>query len=304
MSNSETASPSQQPGNAQGQSSANDAPQQGALNQPGQASAQAPASGTPGIEHLGYAGMDIPIFRQSSNDLFVALQPPQALPYVMAPHGMPPQQIVDFFAAHVPEVEDMRAKMIKRFQKSPSMKCLYRTGDVAYVMGRPFMLHVNPLKMGGGMSGKHRATRGRATVKFEANTDISKLTLYVVNPRSYDQVRTAFLSYANRVIMNNAVGLVGTCMRGLAEEPPAQPIAVRMKPLRHGWSHYENGCLWLSDELVAYPVDCLVWAIWTGLAPLATKPEPQQQEYLASMLPGWKRASEILANREEPFSNQ
>lgn len=279
-------------------------PVQAASSQNGQAPAASPATSAPGIEHLGYAGMDIPIFRQSSNDLFVALQPPGGNPYVMAPHGMPPQQIVDFFAAHVPEVEDMRAKMVKRFQKSPSMKCLYRTGDVAYVMGRPFMLHVNPLNMGAGMGGKHRATRGRATVKFEANTDVSKLTLFVVNPRSYDQVRIAFLSYAKRVIMNNAAGLVGACLQGLTSEPPAQPIAVRMKPLRHGWSHYENGVLWLSDEIVAYPVDCLVWAIWTGLAPLATKTEEERQQHINAMVPGWKRASEILANREEPFSNQ
>ena len=203
--------------------------------------------------------VQVPIYRAGMPEVFVALQPPTAQPYIMAARDMPPQQIVDFFVPHVQQVEELRADMLKRFAKTDSEKCRYMTGDVAYVMGRPFQLRVYPL----GNANMKKAARGRATAKFSIDAAISLITLYVVHPRNYDEAKLAFNSYAEGVILRNATGLVSDFMGILA--PGAKPPVVRMRAMRDRWTSDEAGALWLSTDLIPYPPDCLVYPIWREL---------------------------------------
>ena len=244
--------------------------------------------------------VEVPIVRAGMPDLFVALRPPAAAPYVMAPRDMPGQQIVDFFAKRVALVEELRADMLKRYAKTDSLKCRYQTGDVAYVMGRPFQLRVYPLaetqlKIKGG-------ARGRTTSKYSINPDISLLTLYVMHPRNYDEAKRAFNGYAENVILNNAVRLATDFASVLM--PGQKAPTVRLRAMRDRWSSNEAGALWLSESLVPYPPDCLVYVIWRELEKRATIPEEDVRERFERTLPGWKAARDMLANRVEPYSLQ
>ena len=260
-------------------------------------------SNVPAQEKINYTTPDgveveVPIYRAGMPEVFVALQPPTAQPYIMAARDMPPQQIVDFFIPHVQEVEELRLDMLKRYAKTTSEKCRYMTGDVAYVMGRPFQLRVYPLSQGN----MKKASRGRATAKYSLNTAISLITLYVVHPRNYDEAKLAFNSYAESVILRNATGLVSDFANILT--PGAKPPTVRMRAMRDRWSSDEAGALWLSTDLIPYPPDCLVLTIWRELEKKAVIPDSLVQEHFERILPGWRAAQQMLADRAKPYSNQ
>ncbi len=242
--------------------------------------------------------IEVPIYRAGMPEVFVALQPPTAQPYIMAARDMPPQQIVDFFIPHVEEVEELRTDMLKRFSKTSSDKCRYMTGDVAYVMGRPFQLRVYPL----GKANMKKAARGRATAKYSLNPAVSLITLYVVHPRNFDEAKLAFNSYAEGVILRNATGLVNDFANILM--PGTKPPTVRMRAMRDRWSSDEAGALWLSTDLIPYPPDCLVLTIWRELEKKAVIPENLVQEHFERVLPGWRAAQKMLTERAKPYSNQ
>lgn len=250
-------------------------------------------------EVLNYGDTKVPIRRESCAEMYIALQPPAAAPYMVVPRNAEVDDIVKFFSQRVERVEDLRAKMQKRFAKSKSMRCTYRTGDIAYVMGRPFMLHVVPLNTSGGLS---KSARGRATIKYGVDTDVSLITLYVVQLKNYDQARMAFDSYANAVIMRNAPMMAEGCRRRVMPDAPEVPVKLRQ--MRNRFAKFDGKVLWLSTDIVPYPVDCLVYAIWRELMPSATVSGEEAQEALASVLPGWERAAKILAERAEPYSLQ
>lgn len=263
---------------------------------------QPPQSNKP-QEKLTYTGPDgveveLPVYRAGMPEVFAALQPPIAQPYVMAPRDMPPQQIVEFFSRHVAEVDELRKDMLKRFSKGSYGKCRYMTGDVAYVMGRPFQLRVYPL----GKNNMKNAARGRATAKYSLNAAVSLITLYVVHPKNYDEAKLAFNSYAEGVIMRNATGLVRD-FAGLLM-PGVNPPAPRMRAMRGRWSSDEAGALWLSTDLIPYPPDCLVYVIWKELEKRATIPEELVKQHFERILPGWRAAQQLLADRPEPYCNQ
>ena len=241
---------------------------------------------------------EVPVYRAGMPEVFVALKPPEAQPYVMAARDMEPQKIVEFFAAHVAEVEELRLDMRKRFQKGSYGQCRYQTGDVAYVMGRPFQLRVYPL----GERKVKAAVRGRATSKFLVNASVSLLTLYVVHPKNYDEAKLAFNSYAENVILNNARGLVRDFSQFLM--PGVNPPQVRLRAMRGRWSSNEAGVLWLSTDIIAYPPDCLVYVLWQQLKNIATIPKEEVNERFARVLPGWQAARDLLACRPEPYCLQ
>lgn len=242
--------------------------------------------------------IEVPIVRAGMPEVFVALQPPDARPYIMASRTMEVQTIVDFFKERVVVVEEMRQDMLKRFSKSSYGKCRYQTGDVAYVMGRPFQLRVYPLAT----KKMKNAARGRATAKYSVAADVSLLTLYVVHPKNYDEARLAFNSYAETVIMRNAVSLTNDFAAWAL--PGSKAPTVRMRAMRGRWSSYEAGALWISTDLIPYPPDCLVYTLLKELKELSPLPEMEFQEHLERVIPGWRAAAKILADRSEPYSLQ
>lgn len=251
-------------------------------------------------EKLTYNDTDVPIIRAGMPEMFVALKPPDAQPYLMVPRDAQPQQIADFFAARIPQVEELRADMLKRFEKSPSLKCRYQTGDVAYVMGRPFQLRVYPLgqpkeKVRGGV-------RGRATSKYAIDAGISLLTLYVVHPRNFDEAKLAFNGYAESVILRNATSLAADFARFLMPGKKVPPV--RMRAMRERWSSSEAGAIWLSTDIIPYPPDCLVYTLWRELEKKSELPEEAIRERFEQILPGWREAQRMLSERAKPFSNQ
>ena len=250
-------------------------------------------------EQIEYGDTKVPILRENCAEVYIALQPPQAAPYVVAPHAMEAQDILDFFVARVKLMEDLRAKMIKRFTKSQSEKCGYQTGDIAYVMGRPFMLQVYPL---GSQKKVKGGSRGRATVQYSVDTEISLLTLYVVKPSDYDQAKAAFLIYARAIVLKNATAFAARCAEAIWPEKKAPPV--RLRAMRDRFSQMEAGCLWLSNDIVAYPVDCLLYAVWHAMLPHATIDQEQAQQLMRERIPGWEHAAQLLSERAKPYSNQ
>ena len=244
--------------------------------------------------------VQVPIVRASMPDLFVALRPPQALPYVMAPRDAESQAIVDFFVKHVATIEELRNDMLKRFAKSDSLRCRYQTGDVAYVMGRPFQLRVYPI--GSSKERPKSGMRGRMTSKFSVDYNVSLLTLYVMHPKRYDEARLAFRGYAEKVITRNAMNMTRDFSAVLSPGEKAPPV--RLRAMRDRWSSSEAGALWISDDLIPYPPDCLVYVLWRELEKRATIPEEEVLERFERTLPGWKRARDILQNRPEPYCLQ
>lgn len=250
-------------------------------------------------EQLEYNDVKVPIYRQSCAEIYIALQPPKATPYIVAPHAAEVQEIIDFYQPRLSAVEDLQAKMLKRFAKSQSEKCTYQTGDIAYVMGRPFMLQVHPL---GKKTAATGGTRGRASVQYRVDTEVSLLTLFVVKPRDYDQCKTAFQIYGRQVLLRNAPNMAASCLRRIA--PDAKAPQVRMRAMSGRFSKMEAGVLWLSLDLIPYPVDCLVYAIWHELMEQATVSNEEVHAALESVIPGWEHAAELLSTHAKPYSNQ
>ena len=250
-------------------------------------------------EQLEYGDVKVPIFRENCAEVYLALQPPQATPYIVAPRAMEADEIIKFFTAHVQVLQDLQSKMLKRFSKSQSEKCSYQTGDIAYVMGRPFMLQVYPLSNKKKVKG---GSRGRATVQYSVDTDISLLTLYVVKPTDYDQAKAAFLIYARAIVLKNATSFAASCAEAIWPGKKAPPV--RLRAMRDRFSQVEAGCLWLSNDIVAYPVECLMYAVWHAMLPEATIDEQEAQALMEAKMPGWQHAAELLSTRAKPFSNQ
>lgn len=251
-------------------------------------------------EVINWNGIQIPVRRAGMPDLFIALQPPEAQPYVMAPRELDPKIIIDFFIAHSAQIEELRADMLKRYKKSPTRKCRYQTGDVAYALGRPFQLRVYPLAEKR-MKVK-KGARGTVTYKFSMNPEISLITLYVPHPGNYDEGKKGFNGYAEPLILRNAEGLVRDFSELLM--PGQNPPVVRMRSMRGRWSSDEAGALWLSTDLIPYPPDCLVYVIWRELEKKSTLLEEEMEGLLEHVLPGWKQAQRILQERPEPYCLQ
>lgn len=251
-------------------------------------------------ESLTVNGEDVPIIRAGMPDLFVALRPPEATPYIMAPQDATPEQIIEFYAEVIPRIEELREDMRKRFAKTSSRKCRYQTGDVAYVLGRPFQLRVYPLSQGKG--NMKDAARMRTTAKYAIDPDVSLLSLYVVHPKNYDEAKLAFNGYAETVLLNNANGMVADFGKILV--PDGKLPKVRMRAMRGRWAEMAAGVLWLSTDLIPYPPDCLVYVIWKELEKLSPLPEDEINEQLERILPGWREAARLLSRRPEPYNLQ
>lgn len=205
-------------------------------------------------EQVNFDGLHAPIFRIDRNDIYMALQPPDASPYVVANREMDSEFIIKFIQDRVPLIRELRADMLKRFEKSPSMECRYQTGDVAYLFGRPFMLRVSTLGKSKMKAGMH----GRVNVNATMHNDVSLINLYVMQLGSYDQRRQAFNAWADGVFLQNARSVTDGCARA-ANITAAVPATVRTRDMPSAWCQMDaaHGVTWMSKRLAPYP-----WNAW------------------------------------------
>lgn len=255
-------------------------------------------------ETIDFDGIQVPIKRQSTHEIYIALQPPEASPYLVVPNNTKPDEIVAFVEHWLEVIRELRTDMLKRFSKSKSLKSRYQTGDVVYLLGRPFMLRVHPLSS---TKKRTKSVRGRTKVKANFHPNISLIDLFVIHPGDYDQGRQAFLSFALPTFTRNARDLISQCMPRVFPDKHI-PSAINSRPMNDRWVRIdqEKDAVWFSERLIPYPAECIVYAYLTEiikvLAPDAT--EKDRLELLSKGLPDWKKWSALLTNPNSPYTNQ
>ena len=242
--------------------------------------------------------------RQATHELFIALQPPDALPYIVAPVDLKPEAIVDFVKQWIGVIRELRAEMLKRFEKSKSLKCHYQTGDVAFLFGRPFMLRVYPTAA----AKKHnQGMRGRANVNAAIRPEVSVIDLFLLKGGDYDQGRAAFLALAKPIFSRNVVSLIHQCMEIVFPDEPV-PETINIRPLRSGWVQFDQGrdTVWVSERLIPYPPECTVYAFLNEIikARVPEASEEERHELLDKGLPNWRQLKDLLADPNSIYSHQ
>lgn len=257
-----------------------------------------------GFGTIEFEGLQIPVYKEPMQEFFLALQPPDAMPYMIVPPDTTPEDVVRFVTERQDAIRELRVDMIKRFQKNKSLKCRYRTGDVAYLFGRPFMLRVFPEAS---TNKKPKGIRVRSNVRATMRSDLSVIDLFLPNAGNYDQGKAAFLSYAKPIFLQNVTSLVQQSTSRLFPDQPA-PRSVKVRPLRDSWVHIDEkkDVVWFSENLIPYPPDCVVYAYLAELIKLrAPEAKPQEVNDLLDVgVPGWQQLREILADPSSPYSNQ
>lgn len=255
-------------------------------------------------EFIEFDGLKVPIYRHGANETFIALQPPDATPYIMTPVEKKPEEIVSFVTERIETIRELRTDMIKRFEKSPSLKCRYQTGDIVYLLGRPFMLRVFPFPDSKKMK---QSVRGRAKVKATIRNDVSIIDLFLVKVGDYDQGRLAFLSFATSIFENNAKRIVEQATANVFPQVPVYK-KVRLRPMRHDRVQIDTKqkIVWFSESLIPYPGDCMVLSYLEKLIDLYAPEadESEREALLEAGLPNWRQMRTLLQDKESPFTRQ
>jgi hypothetical protein len=194
--------------------------------------------------------------------------------------------------------------MLKRFEKSKSLKCHYQTGDVAFLFGRPFMLRVFPIAT---TRGKKKASRGRANVQATIRPETSVIDLFLLKAGDFDQGRFAFLAMAKPIFTRNVKSLVQQCMERVFPEARV-PQNIQIRPLRGDWVTIDaaKDTVWVSEGLIPYPPECMVYAFLNEMIKLLA-PDTSEEERLALYekgLPNWRALKAILADPNNIYSHQ
>jgi len=254
------------------------------------------------IIHFNDYGIEVPIRRDPTNETYLALQPPEALPYVVAPRETETAAVVEFVQQRLATLLELREDMLKHYKKTKSLKCHFKTGDVAYLIGRPFMLRVNPLSSG---KKTKEATRTRIKVRATMHSDFSLIDLNVAQTNDYDQGRAAFFSYAKPVFARNIQSLLKQCMARVFPEQPV-PEKVESRPMREAWVRFneEQGVVWFSESLIPYPADAIVYTYLVEaikrFAPEAD--EEERQGLLEKGVPNWQEMKALLADANNRYA--
>jgi hypothetical protein len=255
-------------------------------------------------EQVNFDDQHAPIYRIDRNDLYIALQPPDAAPYVVAGRDMEADFIVKFIQDRVPLLRELRADMLKRYEKSPSLECRYQTGDVAYLFGRPFMLRVSTLGKSKMKAGMH----GRVNVNATMHNDVSLINLYVMQMGSYDQRRAAYTAWADGVFLMNARSITEGCAR-TANITATAPATVRTRDMPSSWCQMDvdHGITWMSRRLAPYPPECIAYAFMAAAARTllpADATEAQRHALIEAGCPTWEHAQATLNDKTSPFARQ
>jgi hypothetical protein len=272
--------------------------------QPQQASQTLAMQTPPPGESISFQDITVTIKRYPSHETFIALEPPNANPYVTVPLDAKPEEILIFVNQFANEIRELREDMLKHFEKTNSLKCRYQTGDIAYLYGRPFMLRVFPVAKS---SGKKVAARGRANVGAVLRHELSVIDLFLVKAGDFDQGKAAFLSLAKPIFERNAASLVEQCMDRVFPEAQ-KPKHVKSRPLRNDWISIDTtkSTVWISDSLVPYPPECVVYAFLVEMIKIQMPDasETKRIELLNIGLPGWQDLRTLMADPNSIYNNQ
>ncbi|MCL2339781.1 MAG: hypothetical protein FWC59_02635, partial [Actinomycetia bacterium] len=195
-----------------------------------------------------------------------------------------------------------QSEMLKHFRKTNSLKCRFHSGDVAHILGRPFMLRSYPLSA---TKKSQRGTRGRANVLARMQSDISVIELFVAQANNYDQGKAAFFSLAESIFGRNIPSLLQQCLPRVF--PQVQlPANVNYRPMRDTWVRIDpdHDAVWFSESLIPYPGDTVVYAFLTEAikcyAPDADA--ATRQQLLQAGLPNWSAQRDLLADPQSPYA--
>ena len=254
------------------------------------------------IEVIQFPDIHIPIRREPTQEIYLALQPPEAQPYVVAPLEMPAQDVAVFAQQRLDVLRELRTDMLKHFKKTRSLKCHFKTGDVAYLLGRPFMLRSNPLSS---EKKTKKGTRGRANVRATLRSDFSVIDLFVIQAGNYEQGKAAFFGFAQSVFSHNIQSLLEQCMKRVFPNVPAAKN-VKCRPMRDAWVRFEEerDTVWFSESLIPYPANAVVYAYLSEAikryAPEAS--DEERKELLSRGVPDWENMKALLNDANNQFA--
>ncbi len=216
------------------------------------------------IDTINFDGVTARVERTAGAESYFTLTPPDAAPAIRVPREMSNEDVIAFVKANIAVVRDMRAEMVKRYGRGSSRGQRYETGEVAYVLGRPFMLRVVPMAKRGQM---RHASRGRASTRVSVNTAVGLVELGVVHVGDFDQRKGTFLSWAAPILARNAASLCPAAAKRAGVETKL-PANWRVAPMRSHLIRIDRGqdTVWVAEDLVPYPARCLVYAFMRALA--------------------------------------
>ena len=216
------------------------------------------------LTSLAFDDVTVTVRRIQVEESYFVLYPPNGDVVLCMGRSASNRAALQLAKRRLPDVRRMRAEMLKRFSKG-SPTCRYETGDVAYVMGRPFMLRVNSAMQGKGM---RHASRGRATPRTVVDPEVSLVELQVLQTGSYEQRRGCFMSWASGVLTANAARLGAKVCEAAGLERDVLPEQFRVRPMRDALLKldYKQGVCWLSEDLVGLVPACVSYAFALRLA--------------------------------------
>ncbi|MDR2035118.1 MAG: DUF45 domain-containing protein [Coriobacteriales bacterium] len=242
------------------------------------------------------------VHRAPSQEIYLALEPPEAMPYVVAPFEMAPDEVANFVGMRLEVISELRAEMLKRFKKTASLKCRFRPGDVVYLLGRPFMVRVNVFAATRSMK---KSARGRANVKASIQSDVSVILIELIQKGNYDQGRLAFLSFAKPVFARNIASLIQQCMHRVFPEAHV-PSTVKCRPMRDAWVRIddEKDTVWFSESLIGYPPNAVVYAFLVEIIKrvAADANEEERHALLTKGVPNWQGIKALLADPHNRYN--
>ena len=256
------------------------------------------------IETVNFDDLHARVNRIARPDLYLALEPPAADPYIVAGKEIKPDDIVAFVSERLGIIRELRTDMIKRFQKSSSMECRFQTGDVAHLYGRPFMIRVRPLAKKKLKQGAH----GRVNVNATMHHDVSVIDLYVMNTGDYDQRKLAFWAWVDGIFFMNARSITHGCAEsaGIADRVPTDVRARDMSKTRVKIDLTHN-VTWVSRELAPYPMECVAYTFMTCAAHTLYPDEADEESrrtLVATGCPTWQHARALLDDKDSPYARQ
>lgn len=261
------------------------------------------------IASISFEGVSCPVVPAPVHETYFAFDPPEGQPTLFVDPALTNDDVIAFVDQWLPGAREVMGDVARRYRKSPSAACRYRTGDVAYVLGRPFLVKV----YGQDQGTMRKAARGRASSSARLVPQLSLVELFVMQPDRYDQRRGAFMGWADGVLVRNGASLFGQAIQRAGIDVGPGQVTFRAGDMRHGLVRFDRSVrtVWLSRKLVPYPPHCLAYACVREMASGAVSPDLVGEERAQAVqrliqrgCPDWEDAKRLLEDEDSPFARQ